>query len=198
MAFDEVQLDPKISYGATGGPKWRTIVVTSDSGYEQRIQPQLNARLSWNISSGVKSQAQMAALIVFFRARQGKTRGFRFKDWTDYKALNEKFWTGFGSGTMRLLKTYSDAGHSEVRLIKKPVTGTVTIDGHDPSFYSLTIDYTTGIITGADDTFKESDHHWSGEFDVPVRFDTDEMTLNLADFSSRNWDSIPVIELFLP
>ena len=39
-----------------------------------------------DVASALKKQAQIDELIAFFRARRGKAYGFRFKDWTDYKA----------------------------------------------------------------------------------------------------------------
>jgi uncharacterized protein (TIGR02217 family) len=36
---------------------------------------------------------------------------------------------------------------------------------------------------------------WTGEFDVPVRFDTDIMNLLQADSQARAWENVPVIEL---
>jgi uncharacterized protein (TIGR02217 family) len=39
------------------------------------------------VGSGLKNQQQLDELIAFFRARKSKAYGFRFKHWTDYKAL---------------------------------------------------------------------------------------------------------------
>ena len=47
------------------------------------------ARGRWDVASGLKKQAQIDELIAFFRARRGKAYGFRFKDWTDYKATGQ-------------------------------------------------------------------------------------------------------------
>ena len=47
------------------------------------------ARGRWDVASGLKKQAQIDELIAFFRARMGKAYGFRFKDWTDYKASGQ-------------------------------------------------------------------------------------------------------------
>jgi uncharacterized protein (TIGR02217 family) len=43
----------------------------------------------WDVASGLKKQAQIDELIAFIRARRGKAYGFRFKDWTDYKATGQ-------------------------------------------------------------------------------------------------------------
>lgn len=201
--FDEIQFDPKISYGAIGGPSFRTTVISADSGAETRVGWWINGRSSWNISTGVKSRTQMTTLIAFFRARKGKLRGFRFKDWTDYTATRELFWNGVAAAPVRLVKTYSDgSGQTEVRTIWKPVLTTVQIytapSGGSPLTVGVdyTIDYTTGIITGLTGGGGHN-YYWTGQYDVPVRFDTDEMQVNLEDFDIRQWDSIPIIELLL-
>lgn len=36
---------------------------------------------------------------------------------------------------------------------------------------------------------------WTGEFDVPVRFDTDEFMLEQEEVTVRSWHEIPIIEL---
>lgn len=39
------------------------------------------------------------------------------------------------------------------------------------------------------------DLDWTGEFDIPARFDTDECLLVQADVTVRDWDAVPIIEL---
>src|SRR5512132_3027493 len=65
------------------------------------------ARGRWDVASGLKKQAQIDELIAFFRARWGKAYGFRFKDWTDYKATGQFHGTGDGAiKTFQLVKHY--------------------------------------------------------------------------------------------
>lgn len=89
MSFVEVQFPSDISYGATGGPMFLTDVVATVSGHEQRNSKWSQARARYNVASGVKTETQWQALIAFFRARRGKAVGFRFKDWGDFKAVNQ-------------------------------------------------------------------------------------------------------------
>src|SRR5262245_55974480 len=97
--FDEVQFPPDIAYGAVGGPEYRTTVLVTASGREQRNSAWAQARGRWNVAHGLKSRAQVAALIAFFRARKGRAHGFRFKDWTDYQATGQPLGTGDGTTT---------------------------------------------------------------------------------------------------
>ena len=95
--FHEVRFPDNIAYGATGGPEFATTVVVTGAGHEQRNVDWAEARGRWDVASGLKNQAQLDELIAFFRARKGKAYGFRFKDWTDYKATGQLIGTGDGA-----------------------------------------------------------------------------------------------------
>jgi uncharacterized protein (TIGR02217 family) len=94
MAFHEVRFPDDIAYGATGGPEFATSVVATASGYEQRNINWSAARGRWDVASGLKKQTQLDTLIAFFRARKGRAYGFRFKDWTDFKATRRRWAAG--------------------------------------------------------------------------------------------------------
>jgi uncharacterized protein (TIGR02217 family) len=85
-SFHEVRFPDNLAYGATGGPEFSTTVVATGAGHEKCNVNWAQARGRWDVASGRKKQAQIDELIAFFRARRGKAYGFRFKDWTDYKA----------------------------------------------------------------------------------------------------------------
>lgn len=195
--FEEVQFPSDISYGATGGPMFLTDVVTTVSGHEQRNSKWSQSRAKYNVASGIKTESQWQALIAFFRARRGKAVGFRFKDWSDYKAENVQIGVGDGSETdFQLVKIYSSGSVAVSRDITKPVAGTVDIYV-DAVLQSsgITVDTETGIVSfssapGSGDVITAD-----FEFDVPVRFDTDEMAVSMDSFDAGNWSSIPLIEV---
>ena len=54
------------------------------------------------------------------------------------------------------------------------------------------LDDTTGIITTVTNTLTVD-----FEFDVPVRFDTDQMDLSVESYGASSWGSIPLIEVRL-
>jgi len=195
-SFHEVQFPPDISYGSTGGPGFSTGVVTTSSGGEQRNQNWAQSRCKYNVTHGVKSQNQLDKLIAFFRARKGKVYGFRFKDWSDFKAMGQTCGALEGTNLVyQLQKTYVDsAGFTDIRLIKKPVSGTVNIFISGVLQTSgYTMDYVTGKITF--DAIPIGIVTADFEFDVPCRFDTDEMPINLENWSSYSWSGITVIEI---
>jgi uncharacterized protein (TIGR02217 family) len=106
-------------------------------------------------------------------ACMGRLIGFRFKDWTDYAADQESVGASTG-GTqeMQLRKGYNFGPIVMWRKISKPVSVQLYADG---SPIASATDMTTGLVT-----FTASDGAeitWSGEFDVPVRFDEDRLDL---------------------
>lgn len=197
MDFTEVQFPTDISYGATGGPMFLTDIVTSLSGHEQRNSKWSQSRAKYNVASGVKTETQWQALIAFFRARMGKAVGFRFKDWSDYTCENSEIGTGDDTTIeFQLVKIYSSGSVAVSRDITKPVAGTVNIYVDSVLQVSgVTVDTTTGIVTF--DTAPATDEVITAdfEFDVPVRFDTDELALSMDSFDAGSWSSIPLIEV---
>ena len=126
--FHEVRFPDNIAYGATGGPEFATTVVATGSGHEKRNVNWSEARGRWDVASGLKKQAQIDELIAFFRARRGKAYGFRFKDWTDFKATGQLLGTGDDAQTeFQLVKHYPSGSVIEARTITKPVAGTVQV-----------------------------------------------------------------------
>lgn len=203
MAFDEIQYPGDISWGAVGGPSFSTSIVTTVTGAEQRNQNWERARGKWKVATEVTESSDMAILIAFFRSRRGKARGFRFKDWSDFTGTNQGL--GFGDGTtatFQIKKLYADSLtlNTYSRNITKPVQGTVTVTVNSVTKtegVDYTINYATGVITflaGKIPTAGQSILA-SFEFDVPVRFDVDDMELELTNYGLSTWDGIPIVEL---
>ena len=151
----------------------------------------------YNITSGIKTEEQWQRLITFFRARkEGQGYGFRFKIGAIIKpAIADEAleWIGMD---FQLVKTYTSQ-ETVSRDITKPVNGTVQIFFNDNiitgSDYS--IDYTTGIVKFNEPPEENIIITADFEFDVPVRFDMDELQLSLDGVNSANWHNISLIEL---
>jgi uncharacterized protein (TIGR02217 family) len=149
------------------------------------------------VSSGLKKPSQLDLLIAFFRARKGKAYGFRFKDWTDYKATGQLLGTGDGATTaFQLVKTYASGVGSETRTITKPVLGTVKpyLAGAAQSS-GWSINTATGILTFSTAPAQGMAITADFEFDVPVRLDTDSMEATIENFNINEWPSIPIVEI---
>lgn len=212
MSFHEIRFPTAISRGAQGGPERRTDVVVLGSGYEERNSRWANSRRSYNAGYGVRSLDALHEVIAFFEERRGRFHGFRWRDHADWKSgppgaattpLDQVIGTGTGAAlTFQLKKTYGAAHAPYARDIKKPVAGTVKIAVAGATRIlgtHFTVNATTGLITFAGGQAPANGALVTAgfEFDVPVRFDTDKLEINLSGFQSGAIPSIPVVEIRL-
>jgi len=206
MAFHEIRFPDNISRGARGGPERRTQIVELASGDEERNASWANSRRRYDAAYGIRRADDLAAVVAFFEARNGRLYGFRWKDWGDYKSClpsgtpaESDQAIGIGDGTttiFHLVKAYSSGAQAWTRTITKPVAGSVTValDGiAQTSGWSL--DTTTGQIAFTTAPATGTAITAGFEFDVPVRFDTDrlDVTHDLERLGSIT--SIPLIEV---
>jgi len=195
--FHEVRFPDDIAYGAVGGPGYSTTIAEAVSGHEHRNANWQQARGRWNIGTGIRNRQQWEEVIAFFRARKGRAYGFRFRDWSDFKAVAAPIGTGDGTTTdFQLIKRYGSGGVYEDRIITKPVTGTVKIylDGTEQTS-GWSVDTTTGVVTFTTAPANGVAITADFEFDVPVRFDTDHLTLSIETFEHGQWADIPIVEI---
>jgi uncharacterized protein (TIGR02217 family) len=61
----------------------------------------------------------------------------------------------------------------------------------------VAVDYTTGTLTFGASAIPASGHTVTvtGEFDTPVRFDTDNLNASMDGFQVESWAQIPLVEL---
>ena len=186
-AIDEIELPREICRSATGGYGGQTTIIVSGNAREQRNIDWPISRSLWTIMWVTRTTDPLfQSLIAFFRARYQRAYGFRFYDWADHSDWgNGK--VELVDGAYQMTKHYPDAIRPTVKNIFKPISGTVTL-------HSVTgtpvIDYTTGIVSGA-----TSAGTWTGEFNIPVRFDTDAMKFTVTPDTNVIWDGVPLIEL---
>lgn len=195
MAFIEERIRDAIVYGTTGGPKFSTQVVASPGGAEQRNSNWDNALGRWDLGERKFTREQFDELNNFFRRVRGKAVGFRWKDWGDYQCSRSQGRFAAVTGGFQLIKSYGDG---EQRPIRKPVSGSLTVYNSAGAALAVSMDPTTGICSGAD---LSAGCTWEGEFDVPVRFDSDDLLYNLQVVERSNGrglfyvSALPVQEL---
>ncbi|WP_343346204.1 DUF2460 domain-containing protein [Sphingomicrobium sp. XHP0239] len=193
-----------IAVGAEAGvrPTFSTQVVVSASGHEQRNADWQQARLEYDAGPGVRSDAEMRALIDFFRARRGRAEGFRFRDPFDHSSApdggdprpeDQEIAIANGVQTrFALLKRYGDG---ETRRITRPVVGSVrvAVDG-DEQAAGWTLGE-GGMVEFAVAPGEGSVVSAGFLFDVPVRFAEDRLDINRASFLAGEAPSVPLIEV---
>jgi uncharacterized protein (TIGR02217 family) len=178
VAFYESPAFPrKLAYGLHAGPGYATDVLRLKSGSESRNQ---NWSLPLHVFDGsttARTQAERDEIDAFFRAMRGRTHGFRLFDPGDNAVTTsgtDGIVTLISGSSYQLYKRYTSGAQSSDRKITKPVSGSTTIAGGGT--YSL--DTTTGIITHSGGAAPTG---WTGSFDVPVRFDHDELRWSIVD-----------------
>lgn len=190
MAFFEQQFDPRLSFGARGGPVWSTTVARVRSGRRSTNKNWSAPLHRYNVSHAVKSNDDFETVRAFFYVVAGAFDGFRFKDWSDYEATRDNSALEFvGGDEWQLQRKYTVGSRTYLRDISKPcaspapviwrlrsgVSSVVTPLGSPTSF-----DYTTGRVS-IWDHFPGDTYTWVGEFDVPVAFAADEMESEIVD-----------------
>ena len=206
MAFHEIRFPDNISRGARGGPERRTQVVELASGDEERNASWANSRRRYDVAYGIRRADDLASVVAFFEARNGRLYGFRYKDWADYKSslpslaispTDQQIGTGNGSlKTFQLVKRYTSGAQSWTRTIAKPVAGTIMIAlGLVEQMSGWTLDATTGIVTFTTAPGNGVIVRAGFEFDVPVRFDTDMLDVTLDIERLGSITSIPLLEI---
>lgn len=199
--------DGLIVKNSTGGPVYNTQVQRSFNGSEERNVNWDSALWKGELGECSFLQKQMDVLNAFFRARKGKAIGFRHKDWADYQVAPTQgvltlLPVPAAPYTYQLFKNYSTAGGAtDLRKIVKPVLGTVKVFQSGVQV-PCTVDYSTGTVAFAAAP-GAAPLSWTGEFDVPVRFDTDELKSRFMAIDRQSGErmhqvfSLPITELKL-
>lgn len=206
--FHEVRFPLDVSLGSRGGPVRRTDIVTLASGREHRNSRWSHSRRRYDAGLGVRSIDALHAVIAFFEERRGRLIGFRFRDRTDWRSgppsrpptpLDQHIGTGDGATRQfQLVKTYGTGQDPYRRIIAKPdgATVRVALDGVEqapgPGF---SCDPTTGLVSFPAPPAAGVAITAGFAFDVPVRFDTDELDIDLSAFDAGAIPQIPLIEI---
>jgi uncharacterized protein (TIGR02217 family) len=208
VPFHEILFPTAIAFGATGGPERLTEIVSLASGFEERNSRWADSRRRYNAGYGVKTLDDLHAVVAFFEERRGRLYGFRWRDRIDWQscapgsvpaATDQAIGEGDGERTtFQLAKTYGAAHAPYVRAIAKPVAGSVTIavDG-EALAEGWSVDTTTGMVTLDAAPAADAAITAGFRFDVPVRFDTDRLDINLTSFAAGDIPAIPLVEIRL-
>jgi len=208
--FHEVQFPLDIALKSAGGPQRRTEIVTFGSGREQRNARWAHSRRRYDAGYGVKTLIELQRVVAFFEERRGQLYGFRWRDRLDHSSaapgaalspLDQVLGVGDGARTtFALLKTYGELHAPYARPIAKPVAGSVrvTVGGEEvENGTAFTCDSATGVVN-----FLPGHAPADGAavragflFDVPVRFDTDYLEVDLSAFAAGAIPKIPLIEI---
>ena len=209
-SFHEILFPLDIAMKSTGGPQRRTDVVTLGSGAEERNARWAHSRRRYDAGYGVKTFEALSQVVAFFEERRGRLYGFRWRDRLDHSsaasgapvAATDQV-IGAGDGvreTFQLGKIYGAFYSPYRRPIAKPVPGSIRIavaetEGEEGT--QFTVDAATGIVTFLPGSIPPPNAAVTAGFlfDVPVRFDTDYLEVDLSAFAAGAIPKIPVVEI---
>ena len=203
QAFDDISYPLPLGLDAGVSPEFSTNVAVTASGFERRNSLWADARLRFDVGPGLRSEAELAELIAFFRARRGAARGFRLRDPYDFSSngmtgaptmIDQYLGQADGlRSSFPLVKRYGGED-AQVRRITRPVAGSikVSVNGVLSSAWTLG---EGGLIVFADAPPWHADIRAGFLFDVPVRFAEDRLDISGAAFAAGEAPSVPVIEV---
>lgn len=214
MTFHAKTFPDRIAHGALGGPKFKTTVLSSKSGREQRNIDWEEVRGEWDVATGIETDDEFDEVREFFYARQGRAYSFRFHDWLDDTALSMNLGTGDGVETnFQCRKIYESGTYQYIRNITKinpstedslrpnvsnpwnvKVNGVDQVEGAGDDY---TVDRDTGIITFNAGSEPANGHVVTASFQffAHVRFDTDHMIASMEKVNQTVWGNIPIVEI---
>lgn len=203
--FHEVLFPTDVARGARGGPARLTEIVTLASGREHRNARWADSRRRYDAGLGIRTLDALHAVLTFFEERRGRLIGFRFRDRTDDRSgapsaqpapTDQPIGTGDGETTVfALAKTYGTANPYR-RLIAKPVAGSVRVAiGGIEQTGGVSVDHARGFVAFASAPEAGAEITAGFRFDVPVRFDTDSLDIDLSAFEAGEVPSCPLIEI---
>lgn len=196
---------------STGNPRFLTQGLEGTSGRMVTERRWTGAKYEYSVDFLADDATIMADVYTYFMAVKGSGNSFRFKDWFDYKSLenmagtvtkdDQTLGTGDDSETdFQLIKTYTKGANSTVRRVRKPVSGTVlvAIDGAlQTETTHYTIDNTTGVISFVTPPASGEVVTAGYEFDVPCRFDGDSLEMVLELSTQFRVVGLRLVEVYL-
>lgn len=203
-AFDDVLYPFPLGRSTAVAPEFSTSVSVTASGHERRNSVWTDARVHFDVGSGIRSEEELSELIAFFRARRGAAKGFRITDPFDHSSngmtgtptMSDQL-LGIGDGQQadfQLVKSYGSGPDPQIRPITRPRHDTLLVSvGGTPS-----LDWTigaTGLLSFAVAPAEGAEVRAGFLFDVPVRFAEDRIDISGVNFTAGEAPSIPLIEL---
>ncbi|HEX8584141.1 MAG TPA: DUF2460 domain-containing protein [Allosphingosinicella sp.] len=200
-AFEDVRFPISLGREASVESAFSTQVVTGAGGAEQRNSDWADARLRFDVGPGVRGEADLHALIGFFRARRGAAVGFRFEDPFDHSSngmtgvpasADQLLGAGDGVRTdFALMKHYG----GQERRITRPVAGSVLVSVNGVERVSGWTLAAGGRVLFEEAPGEGAEVRAGFRFDVPVRFAEDRLAVSRATFEAGEIASVPLIEL---
>lgn len=185
-----------------------TDVIVGRNGQEVRNAIWQDPLLKFNAAFSIQSYEDIQALTIFFHAMRGREQAFLVKDWADFEITDwtQSSDTANSSRTQfQLVKRYTQTigvtTSTYIRTIKYPKLASVTAQVNGSNVTPSSVSLSTGIVTLASaPTTGQSVTFKCTEFYVPVRFDIDELPVEMLNYwvasgANRSQIEVPDIPL---
>ena len=196
--FYDIVFPESISMKSSYIIEYNTIINKSKNGNELRIPNYDYPLLSYNVINDIKTKKELEDIINFFKLVKGRAYGFKFKDWLDYKVINQNIAVADGEQKdFQLIKTYNINNKLQTRKITKPKQVNIFTNNQDITT-NISINYENGIITFNTPPEKDTIISASFEFYVPVRFDNDKIEIVMKNEKVGEIKDLKIVELLNP
>lgn len=149
MAVSLDVLNLGVNLESIANVRFNTTIAVNGIGVEQRNQNWVYPMLEFTLGGLALDRAQLQYVNSFFQKHRGRSRPFLWKNWQDWKAVNQAIGVGDGVKTVfQLAKTYGGSNPLIVPITRpKASTLTLTVGGVASSAWTLNLN--TGKITFA-------------------------------------------------
>lgn len=201
------RLPKQIELGALHRTSMELEVVRMDSGHEDRVRLWEQFLREYEVTYPI-SQRNTANFITVYNAALATGLGehsFELWDWRDYQVEEQTFGEGDGvDTTFQLSKSYTFGTLTHGRRIQRPVLDDGLVDEFEFEIQAdgtpvAEADYTVsnlGIVTFDVAPLAGVILSWTGEFNVPVRFDKIIQSTGVATHLEK-YDTFPLLEVRL-
>ncbi len=178
-----------------GGPVYRTRVAETANGWEVRGSEWAEPRTRYDGQFDMMPPEWRDTLIAWYRSHYGAAYHFRFKDWSDYRIETPALCTATADPLIwAITKRYTDDIGEATRWITHPVISSLHVwDGGLEVTTGWVFDEASGMLV-----FDSPPARAPGvtcDFDVPVRFEVDELTIGMNEALMYSCDSVPLVEV---
>lgn len=172
MDFIEKRLLDKVSFGSQSGFEFKTDIKQMRNGFESRLSEWAEPLQPMNVIFRMLNPEHRQQFEDAFIVCKGRAFAFRFRNPLNYRAMHQPIGIGTGAEQTVQLRRTSRFLHTATYPIKKPVAESIVVTANGSPIASIT-DGATGLVTFTAPL--GSAVMWSGEYDTPVRFDSDKL-----------------------
>jgi len=183
MAFITTRLPMEVEIGATRRDVEDIGVVTTDGGWEVRNARAAQSLMEYDISfpMSLRTGSIYLQVLAMYKAARGQLHGFLFRDWANYQLTAANIGTGNGVTTaFQIVQKWTAGSETHSRKITRPVSAIGVYKAGVLQVSGYSVSYSTGIVTFTSAPLAAVAITVTGEFDVPVRFDTPLETLGYS------------------